>query len=471
MPNPHYHHTPLNIPRYISPSVQVRSIGQPVVQLTRKHFLILACRQDPTTSAPWQALAIVPYQFNPRSISSVQPAFDGVGIHRKPSGDEFPVSYHFRESHNNLLLLAVYKFGRTEGMEGVGHVLLEFRHLGSPDAKTIQLHSMNALKSSTTTVRANEIFGAVLSRHRDPDASLAVLSIVTLREQRVFQALTIHPRRLSTFTFLGGTDPFFLSSNPESFCLDIWRITREKIIQTATLELPALNTRFVQCGCLKIAPLDCADPEIYNGDPTIMIECSIEKRSPKFECRENTLTFFVILVKLKFLENVYKRTAHLQGPQLILWREWSQHAMIYDLADLETLWNLQSGHTFTVGSRRTPSVAGKPHGLEYSYPDVHTSVWNLRGLQPPQPTPFSCRLKRFNIENIFREGLPLVSHLSNCHPHYRALLPHQTYASGYEGLIGQIDPEIWTYHFLYTPFFHKTPSRDYELDPPPPYRA
>ncbi|KAG6877999.1 hypothetical protein C0993_000959 [Termitomyces sp. T159_Od127] len=252
----------------------------------------------------------------------------------------------------------------------------------------------------------------------------------------------------------GGNDPCFLTSNPEEFCLDMWVIFPDgKVIKTATLVLPPLAHGAV-CTFLDCRPLDSADPEIYKDDPSIIVDCTLSyggKPSARFS----------LLIKLRYLNEVYRYTVSPHAHRTYAWVEWGvQHAWIYDAAH-DIPQNLNSGHTFTTQTPPIPEPPVAPPRTKrtsdgnivtvYDWkppaPGVVVSLWDLRRLLVPMPKLLQL-VSKAPITYLFRSHV-YATHIEHP-PTYRVRLVSRAYPISYEGLVGEIDPQIWALHFLFT---------------------
>ncbi|KAG5732576.1 hypothetical protein E4T56_gene16864 [Termitomyces sp. T112] len=440
-------------PKYASAvPIFLQTESKPVFQMTKNYWLALATitkdREGRPLKTPIMYIIICPYPLH-QIIMDPLPT-----INVKPESSIGSVAaFHFLEAHDNLFLIARIK-PRSSGQLTL---YLEFRNLRQERRDVIELNELaqwNApVNQRAVRITGNMQFAAVLAHHPRRDCP-AFLSIISLRDRRLLTGFSTSPRRLSSLTFLGGNDPCFLTSNPEGFCLDMWIIRQDsKLVKTATLELPPL-AHGTACMLLDCRPLDSADPDIYKSDPSIIVDCVLSYR-------ESPSAKFSILIKLKYLNEVYRHTVSSYGPRAYAWAEWGvQRAWIYDTA-YEIPKNLNSGHTFTTQTAPIPEPPLAPPRTIIT-PDGHTvtvtdwkppppgvvvSLWDLRKLLVPVPTLLRL-VSSVPTNNLFR-GHVYATHVEHP-PTYRVRLTSKAYPISYEGLVGEIDPQIWALHFLFT---------------------
>ncbi|KAG6898007.1 hypothetical protein C0992_007496 [Termitomyces sp. T32_za158] len=400
-----YHNNPpiVDLPKYASAvPIFLQTEVKPIFQMTRKHWLALATiakdGEGMLLKTPIMYLIICPYPLH-QIITDPLPT-----ITVKPeSSIGTVVAFHFLEAHDNLFLFARIR-QRSSGQLGL---CLEFRNLRQ--------------------------------ERRD------VIELFTLAQWSA-------PVDQGSVTVTGGNDPCFLTSNPEEFCLDMWVILQDgKLVKTAILALPPLAHGAV-CTLLDCRPLDSADPEIYKDDPSIIVDCTLsygEKPSARFS----------LLIKLRYLNEVYRRSHH--AHRTYAWVEWGiQHAWIYDAAH-DIPQNLNSGHTFTTQTFPVPEPPLAPPRTKstpdgnivtiYNWkpppPGIVVSLWDLRRLLVPIPKLLQL-VSKVPLSNLFRSPV-YATHIEHP-PTYRVRLVSRAYPISYEGLVGEIDPQIWALHFLFT---------------------
>ncbi|KAG5338974.1 hypothetical protein C0989_005435 [Termitomyces sp. Mn162] len=432
-------------PKYASAvPIFLQTESKPVFQMTKNYWLALATitkdREGRPLKTPIMYIIICPYPLH-QIIMDPLPT-----INVKPESSIGSVAaFHFLEAHDNLFLIARIK-PRSSGQLTL---YLEFRNLRQERRDVIELNELaqwNApVNQRAVRITGNMQFAAVLAHHPRRDCP-AFLSIISLRDRRLLTGFSTSPRRLSSLTFLGGNDPCFLTSNPEGFCLDMWIIRQDsKLVKTATLELPPL-AHGTACMLLDCRPLDSADPDIYKSDPSIIVDCVLSYR-------ESPSAKFSILIKLKYLNEVYRHTVSSYGPRAYAWAEWGvQRAWIYDTA-YEIPKNLNSGHTFTTQTAPIPEPPLAPPRTIIT-PDGHTvtvtdwkppppgvvvSLWDLRKLLVPVPTLLRL-VSSVPTNNLFR-GHVYATHVEHP-PTYRVRLTSKAYPISYEGLVGEIDNGI-----------------------------
>lgn len=274
--------------------------------------------------------------------------------------------------------------------------------------------------TATSTVLATRAFVGVLFQANSPNLShigtgssghsnvpaydwrsnSSDIVLYDLQSRSLKASVHVPEKTVTSFSFLTQDDPRIITTNPQTFALELWIVKGSTLEKAGILELPSLTSAY-ECEYLQCAPLDTTESansrQSLHQEPktAVIIDFRLSPtRTPHVNCITGQF-----IVSTAFLLSFPLYTVDLRrGPITMPWNAWGiQNAHICEGALNTNNCNPFSGHYFTTHADACTS-----------HPSL-VSVYDVR--RPWLSPPVECRLRNELywgaefVPHVFRQTL------------------------------------------------------------------